>query len=424
MLTAWSAVLGLYSLFQLFALGYIRLTIRLRTLAYAILVGLYGCTAVAYVLEFIAVHTLAAFGVANPVAVASYTTDPLIEELVKVAPLILLALRAGSALGIADLVLLGAGTGLGFRLAEEWLRLSNGIDPHLPSPGALLGLLPSGQQANLSIDWGGHPYSVEIAGALVWSGLAGWAVGIWRRKGGRGWLGVPILVLAWVTLDHALVNFGLAQASGSTIAAQSYPPPLFAIFFADGFGGWMRYYLLAALLSAAWLDRRRSRGAAEAALPRFRWWPMFATLPIWIGFVIVFLVGTTPVVARPWTVKDLLANPLVPALFAIAGVLVFQSLRDFKPAFPEPGGEAQVEKTLWALLGFGLAGALTLGLAVGVSKGPGEFLLHGGAHLYQAAHGTVPASIVCGLAPGLQALVARPGSRRGVRRSRAAESSA
>lgn len=406
MLTAWSLVLGLYSLLQLFALGYVRLTVRLRTLAYAVLLGLYGCTAVAYALEFIAVHALAAIGVANPVTVASYTVDPLIEELVRVAPLMLLALGAGKSLSVTDLILLGAGTGLGFRLAEEWLWLSNGIDPHLPSPGALLGWLPSDQQTELSVQWAGHSFSVQVAGALVWTGLSGWAIGVWQRKRSLAWLVLPVLVLAWVALDHALLNFSLAQASGSSISPTSYPPALFGVFVADGFGGLMRYYLLLALLSAVLMDwRRQRRPAVKPARSGGRSWTELATFPVWIGFAIVFLAGTTPVVPRPWTLKELLANPAVPALFAIAGALLLQSLRRLHRGARRADGDLPVDDTLRRWLSYGLAGALVVGLAAGVSHGIPGFLLHGGAHLYQAAQGTAPVAIVSGLAPGLQAVV-------------------
>jgi hypothetical protein len=317
----------------------------------------------------------------------------------------------GRSLRVTDMLILGAGTGLGFRFAEEWLRLARGIDPHLPSAGVLLGWLPSGQEVNLSVQWSGHQAPIQIAGALVWTGLVGWAIGVCQRKHARAWLAVPAVVLAWVTFDHALANFSVAQASGPVIAATAYPAPLFGLFIVDGFGGGMRYYLLVALLLAIWLDWRRVK---EKTLPSPRMarnavvsWLTLAILPLWIAFAIVFLLGSTPVVPRPWTIKTALANPIAAGLFLIAGSLVSRSLRGLHraPVTAAADGDSQVRHTLWSLLSYGLAGSFVIGLTSVLLRGFAGFFLHGGAHLYQAAQGTDPITIVSGLAPGLQALL-------------------
>jgi hypothetical protein len=193
----------------------------------------------------------------------------------------------------------------------------------------------------------------------------------------------------------------------------------------------MRYYLLAALLSAVWLDwRRQHQPAAKPARAGGRSWTELATLPVWIGFAIVFLAGTTPVVPRPWTFKEVLANPAVPVLFAIAGALVVQSLRRINQGARGADGGPQVTDTLRGWLSYGLAGVLVVGLAAGVSHGIPEFFLHGGAHLFQAAQGRLrsPSSAAwppaCRPWSAAQAVEARLGSRREAPRYPAAGSSA
>ncbi len=484
-MVVWSALLGVYALLQLFAVGYLRASITWKTLGQAVLVGLYTCTVAAYPLEAIAVHLLDAGGVSGSATIASYTVDPAIEEVVKAAPLVFIAVRVGGTLGIIDMVFLGAATGLGFRLAEEWLRLTRGIDPHLPAPGALLGWLPPGQESNVSIDWGGQRFSLQVAGALVWTAIGGLGIGLARRIPGPVVLRValPLAVLAWVSSDHALVNFTQAHATGSVMPAADYPGPLRWLFLLDGFGGAMRYYLLAGVLVALWLDSRRvarlvsaepglrlpdekprasltrelrlllsalgkGRGYPEKlarllrlrrqlayggdapdgalrdlvvaskseldaplpskslAQPRKRGAPVtLASLSLWAGFLIVFVLGTAPVVPQPWRVQHLLASPVTPALFAAGVFLAVRSLRRYaRVPVPAGGdGEMRVRHELRGLLTYGVAGAVALGLSIGLSRGAAGFLTQGGAHLYEAAQETLPVTLITGAAPGLKA---------------------
>ena len=108
------------------------------------------------------------------VGVAGYTLDPVIEELVKLAPLVLvwwLVPRVRRQWGYTDVLLVAAGVGSGFGLAEQLLRYSTrahlafggpwqgGAFPfgmaavHVPGPGALLGSwLPAGAQVQSFLD--------------------------------------------------------------------------------------------------------------------------------------------------------------------------------------------------------------------------------------------------------------------------------
>jgi len=422
-MVAWSLLLGLYALGQLVVLGYLRATVSWRTLGCAVLVGLYACTALVYPIEFIAIRALELAGVPDPVTVASYSVDPLIEETIKAAPLALLALKAGRSLGMTDLVLLGASTGLGFRLAEEWLWLTKGIDPHLPFIGGLVAWLP-GQETNVSIQWGDRAFPLHIAGALVWTALAGFGIGLARTMPGPkiARILVPLCVLAWVSFDHALVNFTVHHASGSTISAASYPAPAFTVFVLNGFGRAMPYYLLVALVAALWLDWLVPRGARHArgqlADLTQRLLPAtigkrpgtgrpnhslltLASFPLWLGFIFVFLLGTTPLVARPWQLKELVPAPVTTVLFLLAAVLAVRNLRSFyrTPAPATLDDDSRARHQLWGLLAHGVVGTLATGMWLGVTSGPGG-LFHGAAHLYEAAGGASPLTLVTGAAPG------------------------
>ncbi len=392
------------------------------------LVGLYACTALVYPIEFIAVHALELAGVSDPVTVASYSVDPVIEETIKAAPLVLLALRAGRSLRAIDLVLLGASTGLGFQLAEEWLWLTKGIDPHLTSIRGLVAWLP-GQETNVTIQWGDRAFPLHIAGALVWTALAGVGIGLARTMRGPriARILVALCTLAWVSFDHALVNFTVHHASGSMISAASYPAPAFSLFVVDGFGSAKPYYLLVAMVVALWLDRAAPRGAGpplgQLADLRQRllparigkrpgiWWhnqTMFtlACLPLWLGFIFVFLLGTTPLVPRPWQLKELVPAPVTAALFLLAAVLAVRNLRYFyrTPASATLDGDSRARYQLWGLLTHGAVGTLATGMWLGLTSGPGG-LFHGAAHLYEAARDASPLTLVTGTAPGAEAAV-------------------
>ena len=79
-----------WGVLQLIALGSFARTVRIRTVLMGMVSGLYSCAAVAVVLE-LAWTGLAAWITGIPlrdvVQTASFTTDPFIEELVKVLPL-------------------------------------------------------------------------------------------------------------------------------------------------------------------------------------------------------------------------------------------------------------------------------------------------------------------------------------------------
>jgi hypothetical protein len=121
----------LYGVVQLAVLGWPARTVRLRVLVLAMLAGLYATAPVAVLLQLGWTRAVAAWSgrpLGEVVTTASYTLDPVVEECVKVAPLVLLFAVARAVRrqwGATDFVLAGAGLGAGFGLAEALLRFAH-----------------------------------------------------------------------------------------------------------------------------------------------------------------------------------------------------------------------------------------------------------------------------------------------------------
>jgi hypothetical protein len=212
-----------YGLLQLVALGSLTRSVRVMTLLLSVAVGLYGCGFVAVVLQFAYTRSVAAVTgtpISEVVRTASYTVDPVIEEVVKVLPMLLLALnrRIRAQWGLTDYVLLGAGAGSGFGLVEALMRFSTQAQEstgdifkgwsvsgfHVPGLFELVtSWLPgpvTGDDRYLAL---GGPMTHQH---LVYSAFAGFGVGLLLL--GKGWpraLGlVPFL---YACADHAAFNF-------------------------------------------------------------------------------------------------------------------------------------------------------------------------------------------------------------------------
>src|SRR5262245_33669181 len=118
---------------QLIVLGSLARTVRIRTVFMALAVGLFTCAPLAVLLQGVSIRSAARLtgtSVVLMVSTASYTSDPFIEEIIKVAPLALLlvipAIRRQWS--ITDCVLVGAAAGSGFGLAENLYRYGASAD--------------------------------------------------------------------------------------------------------------------------------------------------------------------------------------------------------------------------------------------------------------------------------------------------------
>jgi len=221
-------VAACYGVLQLALLASATRSVRVTTLLLSVPVGLYACGALAVVLQML--HTRATAAITGEplndvVRSASYTIDPFIEEIVKVLPLVLIALyrRVRNQWGLTDYLLLGAGTGAGFGLVEALLRFGHeagraGGNPfegwtlilglnqvYIPGPFQILTTwLPAPSIADSLLSGGGPTLNLHLA----YSALAGFGIGVLLR--GKGWLRLLGLIpIAYASIDHAAFNYAL-----------------------------------------------------------------------------------------------------------------------------------------------------------------------------------------------------------------------
>lgn len=261
-----------YGVLQLVVLGWPARSVRVSTVLLAIVVGVYGSGVLGAVLEFAYTRCVAS-ATGQPLIVvvntASYGVDPVIEELAKVAPLLLIALnrRLRAQLGLTDFVVLGAGLGGGFGLMEAMVRY--GLDahramvqpfggwtipvslypPYVPGVQQVFGSwLPAPADAFQLVD--GLP-QVAINDHLVWSVLTALGIGWFVRH--RGWHRTwAVLPVAAAITHHILTNYTVDHAYGS------------AETVVETFDGWLWSAPLIALAIAEVVDIRQLRHAKRA----------------------------------------------------------------------------------------------------------------------------------------------------------------
>ena len=220
-----------YGVLQLAVLGSASRTVRTSTLLLAVAAGGYGCGVLALIGEVAATRAMRAVSgrpLYEIVTTAGYTIDPLIEEVVKIIPLVaivVVARRFRRQWGMTDYLLVGASIGAGFALVEALVRFTSAARRAMPDGDGgfliLMSLSPPqvrGIVANLGL-WLPPPVAtLDIFGAgstglnyhLVWTALAGFGLGlVVRLRGPRRWLG--LLPLAYASLDHAANNYAIAR---------------------------------------------------------------------------------------------------------------------------------------------------------------------------------------------------------------------
>lgn len=262
-------VAGVCGVLQLAALGSFARSLRVTTLLLLVMVGGYVCAPVALLLELGITrcwHAVTSAPLASVVTLASWTTDPAVEELVKVAPVILLPVLArglSSQLGLTDHLLIGSAVGGGFSIAEAVMRYSSAVTsavpdeaggyyipvnlavPHIPG---LLRSATSWLPAPVESGWdvlltGGTGLNLH----LLYTGLAALGIGVIARRQGRERL-LGVLPLILVCLDHAASN---ALAAGSVSGR-----PWEVLRGLEHARSLLPVVILSALLLAVALDRR------------------------------------------------------------------------------------------------------------------------------------------------------------------------
>jgi hypothetical protein len=307
-MTLFMALAAVYGVLQLAALGWVvGRSVRIGTLLLSIMVGLYGCGVAALVLQLLYTRGLAAASGArlfDVVQTASFTVDPFIEELVKVAPLVVVGLHVRTRVqwGLTDYVVVGAALGAGFGLLEAVLRFSHRVDRaielpdgwllpvslspiHIPDAGATLNSwLPApASSADFAFLTGPETFL-----HLAWSAVAGLGAGmLLRGRGPTRLLGLAPIV--FVAAEHAAVNYDLSVIDRGGFGEIVVPPLLVA-------HRWLWLYPLLCLAVAGWFDLRDViRG--KAALPDVRLGPEPGPDAAAIGSFALLRLPWTPLIA-------------------------------------------------------------------------------------------------------------------------------
>ncbi|MFI6760808.1 hypothetical protein ACIBF5_16910 [Micromonospora sp. NPDC050417] len=298
-----------YGVFQLAVLGSLTRSVRMANLLLAVTVGLYGCGAVAVVLQILYTRGVAALtgvSVDEAVRTASYTVDPIIEEVVKVLPLLALVLfrRIRTQWSLTDYLLLGASTGAGFALVEATMRWSHqasravgdlshgwtigagifGGGQHVPGPFDIVAAwLPAPVGAADTFLSAGSP-TTNLH--LVWSALTGFGLGLLvRGRGWQRWLGLAPWLYS--TFAHMVYNHDLVR-----------PGEGGGIWFFSGAVRAVDHVLwllpLALLVVAGVLDRREIRDGKVT-------WPDVLLPAERTGRQGIAVLGRFATVGLPWT---------------------------------------------------------------------------------------------------------------------------
>lgn len=228
-----------YAVLQLAMITTLTRTVSTSTLLLAIAAGGYGCGVLAIVGEVVYTRVLAAV-TGDPlfavVRAAGYSADPVIEELVKLAPMIIIVVGLGRVRrqwSLVDYLLVGAATGAGFGLAEALLRyagqaakaipdrhggfiVATGLDA--PRIGGLPTILTSWLPAPVDtldlfgISGGGLNFH------LSWTALAGLGVGVLVRVAGSHRL-LGVIPIAYAGANHVAMNYALRHLGADGVTA-------------------------------------------------------------------------------------------------------------------------------------------------------------------------------------------------------------
>lgn len=263
-----------YGVAQLLVLSSPTRSVRMSTVLLAVAAGVYGCGVAAALLELAYTRGVAASGgepLVEVVRAASYTVDPVIEELVKLAPLLLMVwnVRIRRQAGLTDYVVLGAALGAGFGLLEAVARYGLDAGRAIPHPAGgwvvpdslRAPYIPGAEQvftawfpaAQGALELGDRTPDAATSPHLVYTALAALGVGVLVRA--KGWtraLGVLPPVAASVL--HMLTNYAAAHPADRDAASR-----------VDAFEGALWAVPLVCLAVAMAADLRQVRRAKRCA---------------------------------------------------------------------------------------------------------------------------------------------------------------
>ena len=266
----WMAAASVWAVLQLLLLSWPVRTVRWPTVLLAFGVGAYGCGVFSMLLELVVAHQLATArgqSLAAVMDVASWTTAPVVEELIKVAPLLVAgwALRGRMQWGMADFVVLGGAAGAGFSLLENllmyaesagkavpsdeggWVIAKALIDPpYVPGPGQILGSwFPSPTGSIEVVEGPVLPYDVHIFA----SALGGLAVGLLWCGARALTRAAAIVPMAGAVAIHWVTNYAATTPGNRTVME-----------WRERLAGDWGLWIILGCVAAAWLwDLHRSR---------------------------------------------------------------------------------------------------------------------------------------------------------------------
>ncbi|MEU5031348.1 DUF6531 domain-containing protein [Streptomyces milbemycinicus] len=230
------AATSVWAVLQLLLLSWPVRTVRWPTVLLVFGVGVYSCGVLSMLLELVVARQLATAresSLAGVMDVVSWTTAPVVEELIKVAPLVVAgwALRGRMQWGLADFVVLGGAAGAGFGLLEQllmyaeaggkalpvdeggWLIAKGLTDhPYVPGPGQIVGSWFPSPTGTTGV--GGPVLLYEVH--IFTSALGGLAVGLlW--SGARALTRAAALVpMAGAVAIHWVNNYAAASPRNHT----------------------------------------------------------------------------------------------------------------------------------------------------------------------------------------------------------------
>ncbi|MFD8305768.1 RNase A-like domain-containing protein [Streptomyces sp. NPDC059690] len=226
------AMAAVWGVLQLFAVSWPTRSVRLSTVLFALAVGVYGCGVATALVQLAYTRLYADQSGQSLVTVVnstSYTVAPWVEELIKVAPLLLagVSLKVRRQWGLTDFVVVGAALGAGFGLLEAVLRFGLDADrsiardggwiiPDSLSPPYVPGLeqvLTAWLPAPFSQLETGGPAVTETFSHLVFTTMAGLGAGLlWRA---RRWARlVSALPVAAAVAYHTVNNYAVQEPTG------------------------------------------------------------------------------------------------------------------------------------------------------------------------------------------------------------------
>ncbi|KKR71943.1 MAG: hypothetical protein UU81_C0003G0006 [Microgenomates group bacterium GW2011_GWC1_41_8] len=249
-------------IFHLIVITQVWLVCRNKTIAFKELFHVFYVGATVAVLGNLIVQGITAY-VLDPEVIA-YTVTPVAEEVLKAAFVFFLFYKTafGKSASIEDGILLGLAAGAGFGFAEDTIRaLGLGLSDMLSYfQGYAWSSIP-----HLLITWlpvERFSDEVFVPGHALWTALVGAGIGF-ASKLKRSFpllFILPIVLLAWVIFDHAMVNVDAYSTPGSVDF-------LYALY---GKGWGIKYVLTILIVLAVVIDEwilRKQTLSNELLLP-------------------------------------------------------------------------------------------------------------------------------------------------------------